>query len=297
MFFAAAAPAGVSRLPGVTGAPLPISFMSDFGLRDEFVGVVHGVIASLAPQCRVIDLNHGVPPGDIRGGALTLLRAIQYMPPGVALAVVDPGVGTDRRAVAAETDWGFLVGPDNGLLSPAAALLGGAGRVFSIENPEVMLPSASRTFEGRDRFAPAAALLASGGAEPGELGPEIDPRTLTPLLLPLSEVSEGRVEGVAWWVDGYGNVQTNISPEDMAEAGMSPGDQLSVQVGPMKHRTPWADAYADAASGRPLLHVDSAGLMALAVRGGRADEHFTIGAGTAVSFIREQPPAAARSTG
>ena len=289
-------PPAVSRLPGVTGSPLPIAFMSDFGWRDEFVGVVHGVIASLAPQCRVIDLSHGVAPGDIRGGALTLLRAVQYMPPGVVLAVVDPGVGTGRRAVAAETEWGFLVGPDNGLLSPAAALLGGAGRVFSIENPEVMLPSVGsvgRTFEGRDRFAPAAALLASGGAEPGELGPEVDPRTLTPLLLPLSEVSEGRVDGLAWWVDGYGNVQTNISPEDMAAAGMSPGGRLSVQVGPMKHRILWAEAYADEAPGRPLLHVDSAGLMALAVRGGRADEHFTLAAGTSVSILRAPPDAAA----
>lgn len=267
--------------------PLPIAFMSDFGRRDEFVGVVHGVIASLAPQCRVIDLSHGVPPGDIRWGALMLLRAIQYMPPGVALAVVDPGVGTDRRAVAAETGWGWLVGPDNGLLSPAAALLGGARRVFSIENPEVMLPAAGRTFEGRDRFAPAAALLASGQVEPRGLGSEVDPHTLTPLLLPLSEVSKGKVEGLAWWVDGYGNVQTNISPEDMKEAGMPPGEHLMVQVGPMKHRTPWLESYADAAPGRPLLHVDSAGLMALAVRGGRADEHFTIGAGTPVVITRE----------
>ena len=267
--------------------PLPIAFMSDFGRQDEFVGVVHGVIASLAPQCRVIDLGHGVPPGDIRWGALMLLRAIQYMPPGVALAVVDPEVGTDRRAVAAETDWGWLVGPDNGLLSPAAALLGGARRVFSIENPEAMLPAAGRTFEGRDRFAPAAALLASGQVEPRGLGSEVDPHTLTPLLLPLSDVSIGEVEGLAWWVDGYGNVQTNISPEDMKDAGMSPGEQLMVQVGPMKHRTTWLESYADAAPGRPLLHVDSAGLMALAVRGGRADEHFTIGAGTPVVISRE----------
>ena len=260
--------------------------MSDFGRRDEFVGVVHGVIALLAPQCRVIDLNHRIPPGDIRSGALMLLRAIQYMPPGVALAVVDPGVGTDRRAIAAETGWGYLVGPDNGLLSPAAALLGGVRRVFSIENPEVILPSVGRTFEGRDRFAPAAALLASGEAEPGQMGPEVDPHTLTPLLLPLSEVSEGQVEGLAWWVDTYGNVQTNISPEDMTEAGLSPGEDLTVRVGLMKYRTTWAAAYADVETGRPLLYIDSAGLMALAVRGGRADEHFTLGLGTSVVIAR-----------
>ena len=256
--------------------------MSDFGTDDEFVGVVHGVIATLAPQCRVIDLNHRIPRGDIRSGALALLRAIQYMPPGVILAVVDPGVGSGRRSIVLDTNWGHLVGPDNGLLSPAAALLGGVRSAFSIENPDVMLPSTGRTFEGRDRFAPAAAVLASGEASPADLGPPVDPHTLTPLLLPLSEVSDGQVAGQAWWVDTYGNVQTNISPEDLAEAGMSPGERLVVRVGLMSYNVPWAGAYSEVEHGRPLLHIDSSGLIALAVRGGRADEHFTLGAGTAV---------------
>ena len=256
--------------------------MSDFGTDDEFVGVVHGVIATLAPHCRVIDLNHRIPRGDIRSGALALLRAIQYVPPGVILAVVDPGVGSGRRAVVLDTNWGYLVGPDNGLLSPAAALLGGVRSAFSIENPDVMLPSTGRTFEGRDRFAPAAAVLASGEASPADLGPQVDPHSLTPLLLPLSEVSDGQVAGQAWWVDTYGNVQTNISPEDLAEAGMSPGERLVVKVGLMRYNVPWACAYSDVEHGRPLLHIDSAGLIALAVRGGRADEHFTLGVGTSV---------------
>ena len=256
--------------------------MSDFGSDDEFVGVLHGVIATLAPHCRVIDLNHRIPRGDIRSGALVLLRAIQYMPPGVVLAVVDPGVGTGRKAIVVETRWGHLVGPDNGLLSPAVALLGGAIRAFSIENPDVILPSRGRTFDGRDRFAPAAAVLAAGEAAPGELGPEVDPHTLTPLLLPLSEVSEGQVAGQAWWVDTYGNVQTNISPEDLEEAAMSPGQRLVVRVGLMQYRVRWVGTYADIEEGRPLLHVDSAGLIALAVRQGRADEHFTLGVGTSV---------------
>ena len=267
----------------VTGAPpRPITFMSDFGPEDEFVGVVHGVIATLVPRCRVIDLNHRIPRGDVRSGALALLRAIQYMPPGVVLAVVDPGVGTGRKAVVLDTPWGYLVGPDNGLLSPAAALLGGVTSAFSIENPDVMLPSAGPTFEGRDRFAPAAAVLASGEASPSDLGPRIDPHTLTPLLLPLSEVSDGQVAGQAWWVDTYGNVQTNISPEDLGEAGMSPGERLVVKVGLMRYNVPWARAYSDVEDGRPLLHIDSAGLMALAVRGGRASEHFTLGVDTSV---------------
>lgn len=240
------------------------------------------MIATLAPMCRVIDLNHRIPRGDVRSGALTLLRAIQYMPSGVLLAVVDPGVGTGRRAVALETSWGYLVGPDNGLLSPPAALVGGVARAFSIENPDLMLPARGGTFEGRDRFAPAAAVLASGEASLDELGPPVDPHTLEPLLLPLSEVTEGQVEGQAWWVDTYGNVQTNISPEDLEEAGISPGQPVAVRVGLMKYRVPWVGSYAEAAEGRPLLHIDSAGLMALAVRGGRADEHFTLAAGTSV---------------
>lgn len=259
--------------------------MSDFGWDDEFVGVVHGVIATIAPTCRVLDLNHRVPRGDIRSGALVLLRGIQYMPPGVLLAVVDPGVGTSRRAIVVETPWGYMVGPDNGLLSPAAALVGGAARAFSIENPDVMLPARGRTFAGRDRFAPAAAVLAAGEADPHELGPPVDPHDLEPLLLPLSEVSDGQVAGQAWWVDTYGNVQTNISPEDLEEAGMPPGQEVDVRVGLMKYRVPWVGSYAEVAEGRPLLYIDSVGLMALAVRGGRADEHFTLGAGTSVVIV------------
>ncbi len=273
----------------VASTTRPVAFLSDFGWEDEFVGVVHGVIATLAPDCRVIDLNHRIPRGDVRSGALGLLRAIQYLPPGVVLAVVDPGVGTERRPVVVETGWGYMVGPDNGLLSPAAALVGGVTRAFAIENPEVILPSPGRTFEGRDRFAPAAAVLAAGEAEPHELGPRIDPHTLEPLLLPLPEVSDGQVAGQAWWVDTYGNVQTNISPENLAEAGVSPHDRVTVRVGLMNYQVPWVGTYGEVGEGRPLLHVDSAGLMALAVRGGRADEHFTLCAGTSVIIAATGP--------
>jgi S-adenosylmethionine hydrolase len=198
----------------------PLSFLSDYGRDDEFVGVVHGVIAKLAPEVRVIDITHGVPAGDVRSGALALVRAIQYLPEGVALAVVDPGVGTARRAIAAETAWCQFVGPDNGLLTPAVAIVEGAHRVVSIENPELVIPASGSTFEGRDRFAPAAALLASGDAGLDDLGPEIDPGSLTPLLLPLPEREGGVVRGEAWWVDTFGNVQTNVSAEDLTEIGL-----------------------------------------------------------------------------
>ena len=264
-----------------------ISFLSDFGHADEFVGVVHGVIATIAPSTRVIDVHHSVPPGDVQSGALALMRSVQYLPPGVALAVVDPGVGTSRRALAAETPWGLFVGPDNGLLSPAVALVGGASKVVSIENPEVMLPSPGATFEGRDRFAPAAAVLASGQSTLDELGPEISPDTLAPLLLPLSEIGEAEVVGQAWWIDVFGNVQTNVAPDDLQQAGMSPGRTVNVRVGLNEHAVPWVLTYGEVDEGDPLLHVDSAGLVALAVRGGSASDHFTVGTGTAIVF---RPP-------
>ena len=120
---------------------LPISFLSDFGYEDEFVGVVHGVLAKLSPESRIIDIGHGTPRGNVRSAALALTRAIQYLPEGVCLAVVDPGVGSQRKAIAASTPWGYFVGPDNGLLSPAVAMVGGASHIVSVENPEAMIPS------------------------------------------------------------------------------------------------------------------------------------------------------------
>ena len=121
--------------------PKPLAFLSDFGLADEFVGVVHGVIARIDPEIRVTDVTHGISQGDVRGGALALLRAIQYLPQGVILAVVDPGVGSSRAAVAVETEWGEFVGPDNGLLAPAVAMVGGATRAVALDNPDFHVPS------------------------------------------------------------------------------------------------------------------------------------------------------------
>ncbi|MEX1037684.1 MAG: SAM-dependent chlorinase/fluorinase [Acidimicrobiia bacterium] len=263
---------------------LPISFLSDFGLDDEFVGVVHGVLAKLAPASLVIDVTHHVPRGDIRAGALAMTRAIQYLPDGVALMVVDPGVGSERKALALETQWGFFVGPDNGLLSPAVALVGGASKIVSIENPEAMIPSPGATFHGRDIFAPAAALLASGEAAIDDLGPVLDGNDLSPMLLPLPEVEDGVVSGQCWWVDGFGNAETNVGPDDLAAVGLAPGDEVSVSIGATTRRFPWVGAYADAPEGEALLHVDSAGLIAVAVNGGSAAEDLRLVPGVNVRF-------------
>lgn len=264
---------------------LPISFLSDFGLDDEFVGVVHGVIAKLSPDSRVIDVTHGTSRGNIRSAALHLTRAIQYLPEGVALVVVDPEVGTARRALAVETRWGFFVGPDNGVLSPPVAMIGGATRIVSIENPEVMIPSAGATFHGRDVFAPAAAVLAAGEADLDDLGPEVPPDQVRPLLLPLPEVDGDVVAGEAWWVDGFGNVQTNVGPDDLAAIGLHPGEVVNLKIGSAIHSIPWVVAYGDVGSGEPLLHVDSAGLIAFAVREGRADEELNLYDGAVVTLV------------
>src|SRR3954447_1392346 len=153
-----------------------ISFLSDYGTDDEFVGVVKSVIRQLAPAVAVIDVTHGIAPHDVRGGALTLARSAQYLAPGVVLAVVDPGVGTERRAVAVEVGDGIsvLIGPDNGLLAPAVAMVGGATRAVELTNPDYQQPAPGPTFDGRDVFAPAAAHLCNG-VPLSEFGPEIDP--------------------------------------------------------------------------------------------------------------------------
>jgi S-adenosylmethionine hydrolase len=262
----------------------PISFLSDFGHQDEFVGVVHGVLAKLSPGSRVIDVGHDFGRGNVKSAALALTRAVQYLPEGVCLAVVDPGVGTDRRAIAAETSWGVFVGPDNGLLSPAVAMVGGASTMVSIENPEMMIPSPGETFHGRDVFAPAAALIAAGDASLTDLGPRIPDSEVVPLLLPLTEVDDYVVSGEAWWVDVFGNVQTNIGPEDLASLGVAPGQTLTVKVGSTLHSVPWVSSYGDVGEGEVLIHVDSVGLLSLAVRGGRADEELSLAEGVAVSL-------------
>ncbi len=264
---------------------LPISFLSDFGHKDEFVGVVHGVLAKLAPESRVIDIAHEVAPGNLRFAALSLTRAIQYLPEGVALVVVDPGVGSERHALALTTEWGYFVGPDNGVLSPAVAIMGGATEIVSIENPEAMIPSPGATFDGRDVFAPAAALLASGEASLGDLGPDLAADQVHPLLLPLPDVRDGSVVGEAWWIDRFGNVESNIGPDELGLVGLSPGDVVTARIGAVIHSLPWVAAYSDVAEGELMLHVDSAGLMALAQRGGRASEGLNLDEGMAITLL------------
>ncbi|MDJ0791224.1 MAG: SAM-dependent chlorinase/fluorinase [Acidimicrobiia bacterium] len=260
-----------------------ISFLSDFGHRDEFVGVVHGVIARVAPDVRVIDITHGIDRGHVHAGAMALTRAVQFMPDGVFLAVVDPGVGGDRLAIAVRTPVGFFVGPDNGLLAPAIAMVGGADLAVSLEAEQFQLPSAGSTFHGRDIFAPAAAVLASGEAAITDLGPAVDLDAMTPLLLPLAEpAGNARVKAAVLWVDGFGNVQFNIAGEDLAALGLAPGDDVLVGIDVAEHRIEWGVSYGSVEEGEAVIHIDSSGQVALAVRGGSASDDFDIGTGDTV---------------
>jgi hypothetical protein len=271
--------------------PAFVSFLSDYGLADEFAGVCKAVILRVAPDARVIDITHEIPPHDVRAGALTLARAAQYLPRGVVLAVVDPGVGTERRAVAAEVESGYLVGPDNGLLAPAVAMLGGAKRVVSLTNPEYQMESPGPTFAGRDVFAPAAGYLATG-VDLAELGEEIDPLSLVPGLVPLSRPDGDGLAGEVLWVDRFGNVQLNLDPDELTTLGLRRGDRLGVGIGGERRTARWVTTYAEAQSMELVVVVDSYGLVSLAFDRSSAAEALGLGAGAAVTLRRLAPEGA-----
>jgi S-adenosyl-L-methionine hydrolase (adenosine-forming) len=264
-------------------APPFVSFLSDYGLTDEFVGVCKAVVLRVAPTARVIDVTHGISPFDVRAGALALARAVQYLPPGVVLAVVDPGVGTDRRAVAVEVETGFLVGPDNGLLAPAVAMLGGASRVVSLTNPEYQLEAPGATFAGRDIFAPAAGYLAAG--TPLEaLGELVDPMSLVPGTVPLPRDEGGKAAGEVLWVDRYGNAQLNIDPGDLAALGVEPGGPVEIRCGQDRRTGRWVGSYAEAGPFELALVVDSYGLVSLTLDRRGAAQELGLRAGSAVTL-------------
>ena len=192
-----------------------VTFLTDFGLDDDFVGTCHGVIKRIAPETQIIDLTHGIRPGRILQGALVLANTLPYMPAGVHLAVVDPGVGSSRRPLALRDAEGrFYVGPDNGLLLPAAERFGGVADAHELANPAYALERVSRTFHGRDLFSPAAAHL-SLGVPLGELGPPIDPDELVRLDVPEPEVGESSIRASVLAVDRFGNAALNLTRDQL----------------------------------------------------------------------------------
>jgi S-adenosyl-L-methionine hydrolase (adenosine-forming) len=274
-------------MPGMAGYDW-ITFTSDYGLEDNFVGVCHGVMARVAPRARVIDVSHGVGAQDVRQGALVLAQAVPYLPSAVHLAVVDPGVGSGRGMVAVEAGGQVLVGPDNGLLVWAAEALGGVGRVHALQEPAYRLPAVSATFHGRDVFAPAAAHLAAGVA-PGALGPELDPGGLVRLERAGAQVDGDRVGTSVVAVDHFGNLALDLRRDDLARAGVAVGDPVEVRVGGRAHRLVFAETFSSVPAGDLVLHEDSFGSLAVAVNQGRAAERLAAGVGDRVEVARAFP--------
>lgn len=259
-----------------------VSFLSDFGHGDEFVGVVHSVVRSIAPHATVIDVTHGIAPYDTRAGGLALARAANYLCPGVVVAVVDPGVGTSRRPIAVEVGDGasYLVGPDNGLLAPAVGLVGGATRAVELVSPDYRLEAAGgSTFDGRDVFAPAAAHLCNG-VPLTDLGPEIDPAGLMPGVLPVSHTEDGVLVGEVLWVDRFGNCQLNVDPLELGEFG----ELLSVHIAGDDRVAVRGDAFDDIPTGRVGLVVDSSGLLSIVVARSSAAAEFGLSEGDEIKI-------------
>jgi S-adenosylmethionine hydrolase len=249
----------------------PITFLSDYGLADEFVGVVHGVIARLCPDARVIDLSHGIPRQDIRAGATILARTLPYMPAGVHLAVVDPEVGARRRAVAlrvAEDDR-HLVGPDNGLLMPAAERFGGVVEAVEISASPWRLEPVSATFHGRDLFAPVAARLAAG-APLAEAGAPVEPAELVVPEPSRPRVEDGVLVAHVVGTDTYGNATLDATHADLMERGLRLGEPFAVRAGARRVRGTVSRTFAEVRAGGLLLYEDSGGALSLAVNGGDA---------------------------
>jgi S-adenosylmethionine hydrolase len=272
-------------MPTLVRRPFPLAIITDFGYRDHYTGAMKGVIASIAPGAVVIDITHGIPAQSIVAGALALRESWRFFPPRtVFLAVVDPGVGTARAPIAIETRGGArFVGPDNGLLW-LAATQAGIKRVVKLTSPSHRLTNVSATFHGRDIFAPAAAYLWRG-TPISALGPALGPSSIVRLNLPRPVESGREVRGEVIYVDGFGNLVSNIDRQVAKQFGSRfRHKSLSVRIrGGAAMRL--LDAYADAPEGVPLAIFGSFGLLEVAIRDGNAAMHFAAGPGSPVSLV------------
>ena len=267
---------------------LPITFLSDYGYRDEYVGVCHGVIERIAPGARVIDLAHGLPPQDVRAGALALRNALPYVPKGVHLAIVDPEVGTARRPLAIRCHDGHqFVGPDNGLLWPAIERCGGVEVAIDIAQGPYRLEPVSATFHGRDLFAPVAARLALE-APIESAGSPVSPDLVARLELPGARVGRREIGAVVLAVDRFGNLQLNVAGDEIRQAGFAVSDALEVRIGGQRLRATLARTFADVVEGDAVLFEDSSRAMALALNGRSAAESLSAGPDSEVGLRQWQ---------
>jgi S-adenosyl-L-methionine hydrolase (adenosine-forming) len=259
-----------------------ITFLSDFGVEDDFAGTCHGVIKRLAPDVDVIHITHGIQPTSILQGSVVLASTLPYMPVGVHLAVVDPDVGTPRRALVVRTEDGrLLVGPDNGLLVPAAEKVGGITAANEITNRKYALEPIAPTFHGRDIFSPAAAHLALG-LDPAKLGDAVDPESLLRHPYPQPEIGTRRIRATCLYVDRFGNIQLNLTASDVEPLGIVPGRRVEVELPVDRFYAQAARTFADARPGDIILYEDAYRNIAVAISRGNAAETFGVHAGTEV---------------
>jgi S-adenosylmethionine hydrolase len=261
-----------------------ISLLTDFGARDPSASILHGVILSIAPDARIVDISHEVRKFAIRDGALLLWCALPYLPVGSHIAVVDPGVGTERRPIALRVARGdVLIGPDNGLLMAGADRLGGVVEARLLESDEYRLPQVSTSFHGRDIFAPAAAHLAAGAAFDA-LGPALDAATLVPSPIADPIVEPGCLRSSVVYVDTFGNVKLAGLRSDLEEAigPVRSGDGLELAFAahagdrPRVEIVRWRGTFGDAEPGETLLYEDSYGRICLAQNQGDAATHLGV---------------------
>jgi S-adenosylmethionine hydrolase len=244
----------------------PITFLSDYGYADEFAGVCRAVMARITPDARITDITHGLRRHAVRQGAVLLANSLPYAEPGIHLAVIDPGVGSDRRpvAVGVADEGRVLVGPDNGVLGLAIERLGGPRAAVDLTASPFRLQPVTTTFHGRDLFAPVAAHLAAG-AQIAEVGEAIALDSLTRLALPEPRVYSDRVVAHVLYVDGFGNVTLNLGHEDLSSTFLRLGRRVSVDTGGVTVSMPFARTFSDVGEGQALLYEDSARALALAV--------------------------------
>ena len=261
-----------------------ISFTTDYGIDDGFVGVCEGVVARIAPTQRVIHISHTVPPQDVRRGAAVLAQAVPYLPPSVHVAVVDPGVGTDRRGIVLVSAHGVLVGPDNGLLVPAAELLGGVREAHELVEPAYRLSTVSATFHGRDVFAPAAAHLAVG-VPAHQFGPAVDPGALVRLPEPETFVEPGKLTTEIRYIDTFGNIQLAATGADLDASGAGLGTTAHANMNGRSVKATVGRTFADTILDGLIVYVDSGGRVALAVNGGSAAGDFDVRVGDPVWLL------------
>jgi S-adenosyl-L-methionine hydrolase (adenosine-forming) len=247
-----------------------VTLLTDYGRDDDFVGVCHGVIRSIDPDAQIVDITHGIRRYAVRQGAIVLRNTLPYMPVGVHVAVVDPQVGTERRAVALRTaDARILVGPDNGLLSLAWERCGGVEMAVDVTRSPHRLEPVSATFHGRDIFAPVAARLA-GGAELADAGDPLEPEALAAVDLPAPRHEDGGIVAHALVMDRFGNAGLNVDHDDLAGSGITLGGAVELEVGGERYLATYAQTFADVKPGELLVYQDAYRTLAVAINRGDA---------------------------